>query len=740
MNRTGFVFAVLFLFLADSIFGQKPPVFQPEGDSSLAEVVITATKFNEKRKHIVQRIDVITRSSIELANTPTTGDLLQYTGRVFVQKSQLGGSSPNIRGFEASRILLMVDGIRMNNAIYRSGHLQNVITIDQNMLERAEVIFGPGSTLHGSDALGGVVAFKTIDPRLANEKGKTIWKGSTSARYGSAANEKSLHVHNSIGGLKWGALVGVTVSDFGDLKMGSRYPEKYPDFGRRRSYAGRINGRDTILANPDDRIQIFSGYRQYDLTAKLLYQPKANQQHLINIQYSNSSDIPRYDRLQDTRNGRLRYAEWYYGPQKRALYAYTYTRRLHAWFNDLRITASYQDVEESRYQRELFNPLRQNRIENLGVGGFYFDLRKFWKNHELHTGLDFQWNNVTSRAFTLDIITAETGKLDTRYPEKNSFHSYAAYFQHLYKFPGNKLVLNDGIRVQTNFLRSQVLDSTTSFRPFTDLRQKPAGFSGNIGLIYMPAADMRLTAGISTGFRAPNVDDLTKIFESSTSARQLVVPNPGITPEKTISPEIGFTWKPTPGLQFEASAFYTWFRDAIVLNVFQVNGKDSMDYHGVRYQTLSAQNAAKARLAGGNISFQLKPSTKWLIGSTASITNGRYFRPGGEMVPLDHIPPFFGKTNIRFTTSRWLFEGWLLYNGWKRIADYNPDGEDNAQYATPEGMPSWTTVNFRSSFAASELLTGHFAVENIADRNYRVFASGLSAPGRNFVFSLRISW
>src|SRR5829696_1479056 len=114
----------------------------------LDEVVFSANKFSEKKRNVAQRIDIISSQEIERINTQNTGDLLLNTGNIFVQKSQQGGSSPVIRGFEASRVLLVVDGIRMNNAIYRSGHLQNVITIDQNMLERVEMIYGPASTLY----------------------------------------------------------------------------------------------------------------------------------------------------------------------------------------------------------------------------------------------------------------------------------------------------------------------------------------------------------------------------------------------------------------------------------------------------------------------------------------------------------------------------------------------------------------------------------------------------------------
>ena len=193
-------------------------------NKNLDEVMIFSNKFAEKKKNIVQKVDIVSSQRIAQLNTQNTGDLLMSTGNVFVQKSQQGGSSPVIRGFEASRVLLVVDGIRMNNAIYRAGHLQNAITIDQNMLERVEILYGPGSTLYGSDALGGVVHFRTKAPKLSLND-KTLFTGSAFARYSTANNEKTGHVDLSIGGKKFAWLQSYNFSDFDDVKMGSHNGE-----------------------------------------------------------------------------------------------------------------------------------------------------------------------------------------------------------------------------------------------------------------------------------------------------------------------------------------------------------------------------------------------------------------------------------------------------------------------------------------------------------------------------------
>jgi hemoglobin/transferrin/lactoferrin receptor protein len=131
----------------------------------LKDVVVYANKFPTLSKNIIQTIGVITDKNL-IQYQSTTADILTASGQVFVQKSQQGGGSPVIRGFEASRILILVDGVRMNSAIFRSGHLQNIITVDNMSLDRVEVNYGPSSTMYGSDALGGVINLFTKAPQL----------------------------------------------------------------------------------------------------------------------------------------------------------------------------------------------------------------------------------------------------------------------------------------------------------------------------------------------------------------------------------------------------------------------------------------------------------------------------------------------------------------------------------------------------------------------------------------------
>ena len=716
-------------------------------EKNLDEIVVYSNKFAEKKKNLAQKIDVINSRNIAKFNAQNTGDLLVNTGHVFVQKSQQGGSSPVIRGFEASRVLLVVDGIRLNNAIYRSGHLQNVITVDQNMLESVEVMQGPASTLYGSDALGGVVNFRSKTPKLSLTT-KTRITGSGFARYSSANEEKTAHADLSIGGKKLAWLQSYNFSDFGHLKMGSRDPDKYPGFGRRDSIIIQEAGIDYVVANENNRVQRYSAYQQWDITQKLLYQPAERVTHLVNFQVSNSGDIPRYDRLQDKRyfnaatGTTLRYAEWYYGPQTRYLGAYELTIRKAGFLDDFRLNINYQDISESRQQREYRRYDRfDRRREKVKVAAFTIDGKKSWGSHEIVMGMDGQLNDVRSEADRKNLITGETSKLDTRYPNgKNNMNYFGIFAQHLFKGKDEKWILNDGIRLQLITLHSTIADNSFFNFPFTDIKQDALAVTGNIGLIYMPEPGLRFTGNLSSGFRAPNIDDLSRIFESSSAAQRLLVPNPGIRPEYTYNFDLGMNWLFREKLRMEFTGFYTLFRNAIAPAPFTLNGEDSVMYNGVYSAVFANQNINKAYLFGFNARMRIDLSQHLSWDNTVSYTYGRYRNDDNTNTPLDHIPPLFGKSVIGYTYKKLGTEAYMMFNGWKRIKDYNPNGEDNGQYATIDGMPSWFTINWRATHPIGDYLSLQVGVENILDRNYRYFASGFSAPGRNFIISLRAAW
>ncbi|MEN9598783.1 MAG: hypothetical protein RL596_1094, partial [Bacteroidota bacterium] len=635
---------------------------------TLDEVVVFANKFPEKTKRIAQYVDVLKRPE-DINYQPNPGDALINSGKIFVQKSQQGGGSPIIRGFEASRVLLMVDGVRMNNAIYRAGHLQNIVTIDNMILDRMEVLYGPSSTLYGSDALGGVVSMYTKNPTLSTN-GRTTINGSATLRYASAIEENRGNLQLNIAGKQWASFTSVTYGSFGDMLQGAKRREAYPTFGMKDFIVERVGNTDVVVPNPNPNKQIPSGYKQVDVTQKFLYQASEKIKHILNLQFSNSNDIPRYDRLTEKAAGLPVFAAWYYGPQIRNMAAYHFNAdQQTGFFKEIKLTASYQDIEESRITRRFQNNNKDFRWERIHVFGLSFDAKHYSGKNELHIGAESYSNFVRSTAERVNIVSGAKSRITTRYADgPTTFSSQAVFAQHTYKF-NEHWTLNDGLRFNLVQMDARFVDTALTKFPFTRARQNNKAVTGNIGIVYNTSNRFRAAFIVSSGFRSPNVDDLSKVFDSRTGL--VVVPNPNLKPEYTYNAELNANYT-TSKYSFGAAFFYTWFSNALVQDKFTFNGQDSIFYNGVKSAVYAMQNKATAYVAGFSVNAAYTIVKGTVIDAVVTYTKGRFKDQNSVTVPLDHIPPVYGRMAITHTSDKWNASVYGLFNGWKRIADYNP--------------------------------------------------------------------
>jgi hemoglobin/transferrin/lactoferrin receptor protein len=731
LNKTAFIAMLFFPYLtnAQTKFETKDTI------SFLDEVIITANKFPEQKKYVAQQILTLSSKYIFKANAQNTADLLASTGNVFIQKSQLGGGSVTLRGFEANRNLLVIDGVRMNNLIYRGGHLQNIITTDQSSFDRIEVLFGPASTIYGSDALGGVIAMYTKKPELCLNQ-KKHFELNAFSRYGSVNKEITAHVDVNAGNQKLASFTSLSFSDFGDLKSGRNTNPLYKEgYAKRLYYVDRINNKDSLMKNSKPYLQLYSSYHQYDVVQKYLLKASANKEHGLNVQFSNSSDVPRYDRLTDPSSSGLKYASWYYGPQTRLLAAYDFNKKSsNGFFQQIHYGINYQHVEESRHTRKFNSTALQNRNEEVNVWGANLDMNRHHNQHDIRVGIDAQYNNLQSTANQLNINTGEISKLDTRYPDgKNNMLNLGAYFSHTWK-KNNTVTFTDGIRAGFTSLHSTIADTSFFHLPYNDINQKNAVYSGNAAVILNFKNGWKNSFQISTGFRVPNIDDLSKIFESAPGA--IIVPNEQLKPEKTITIETGISKYSSNKLNWENNIYYTKFFDAIVTGPFNYNGKDSINYDGSFSKVFANQNQRKAFIYGFSSNLKMNLTRNFDLIITANYTHGKILTDSVNS-PLDHIPPFMMSLKTNYQYQKWGFGLNVNYNGWKRIANYYLNGEDNEQYATSSGMPAWMTANFRVSYKVNNMLNIQAGVDNIFDTQYRTFASGIDGAGRNIFISLK---
>jgi hemoglobin/transferrin/lactoferrin receptor protein len=485
-------------------------------------------------------------------------------------------------------------------------------------------------------------------------------------------------------------------------------------------------------------LQVGSKYSQYDLVQKIAFKQNEKITHQLNIQYSNSSDIPRYDRLTDPAATGLKFAEWYYGPQTRLLTAYDFNYlNSSSFFQSVHVGLNYQAIKESRHNRSFGSSNRSNRIENVGVAGFNIDLQRTNGKHIYRMGVDGQFNSLKSTANKENIETGALEKLDTRYPDgDNSMNNVALYYSHTMSI-NDQLTLTDGFRVGYSALKSTLVDTALLFNlPYTIVEQKTPVYSGSIGLIHVPTESIKLSLLLSTGFRVPNVDDVSKIFESTTG--RVIVPNVDLKPEQTINYELGITKIFNNKTRWENSMYFTDFKDVAVVDTFTFNGKDSILYDGSLSRVYANQNKGRGYLYGfsSNIISQLDQNFSLSVG--INYTYGRVKTDSSD-APLDHIPPFMARTSFSYRNKNFNADFFINFSGAKQLKDYALGGEDNEQYATENGMPAWFTLNLRTAYRIQKNIQIQAGVDNIFDTQYRTFASGINAPGRNLFVCIRLN-
>lgn len=704
-------------------------------------VVVSASRWAERASTVSRQITVIGSDDVRERNPGTAADLIEGTGEVYMQRSQAGGGSPRLRGFAANSVLLVIDGVRMNNAIYRSGNLQNLIQVDPNSLASTEILFGPGSVQYGSDALGGVIAMQTKDPVLSDSA--LVMYGGGFIRTASASGERTGSIEVDLSLPAFASYTAITYSSFGDLRSGRVMPSQQPDFGLRLWTVQRINGRDSIVANPDPHRQISSGYDQLNTLQKFRWKIDDDAELRYTGLFTTSTNIPRYDRLIEVRTVGTsilpRSAEWYYGPQTWLVNSLALDVRPEVWLADeLKVTVAHQWFEESRHIRNFGSAVRRDQLERLSLISANLDakieLDESGNDRDLYYGVEATYQDVRSLASNVDIDTKQVSPGVTRYPDGGSMVSQiAAYAQIRWEFHP-RLSIAAGLRATAIQLRSQITPESVFKTPFSSIQTDPSALTGSIGSSWTATDILTFHGNVASGFRAPNVDDIAKVFESEPG--RVVVPSSGLRPVTVLTAEGGLHITPLEGVTFQATAYRSWLRDALEKRPFTVDGMDSIDFNDRTSQVIAVQNVGTARIWG----ISLAVDAKYRSVRLHATATGVWGRDETSNVPLEHVTPAFGLLRIHWSPARSLdISADVRWSAAWLVSEISPADQPLIGVTIPQGgLPAWTVAGVRASYDLNTMFTLQAAIENIFDLQYRPAGSGISAPGRNVVTTLRI--
>ena len=689
----------------------------------LEEMVVSITSNKSVKNKQPQSITTINPLSITLSKSQTSAELMENTGEVYIQKTQAGGGSPVLRGFEANKILLMLDGIRLNNAITRGGHTQQAITIDQRILHNVEVLWGPGSVLYGSDALGGSIHFYTRKSSIEIDS-FGLYHGKSYIKFSSANLENSTHTDFVYGKKKLQFLTSFTYSNFGNIRIGNKRPMDIGNWGLQNYYVENVQGKDSMLKNSNPNILQNTAYQQSNFFHKSSIRLNRTTNLTHSCIFTTSSDIDRYDKLNEYKGSVLKYAEWYYGPQKHMINAFEFSNQQKKFFYDrATLLLSHQMLQESRNSRKYNDDLRLTQLENINILSSTLRLNKLiGLKSNINYGFEMYFNDVKSTAFKQNIHSGKKYQAQTRFPNGMNHYLTNGLFAMYSTDLHSNLFFSGGFRYEYIYTHSLFNVTPSLELPFNSVLFNNHAFIGNIGLKYH-VKNWYNSILLSKGFRAPNLDDYGKI---RTKNGNIIIPTNQLVPEKTYSLEYSILCS-KKNINIESGVFYTYLLDAITVQNSSVDGTNYLIYEGEEYRIQQTKNTNKARIYGGNIKLKYNFFNSFSLYHNQVFTFGRDI---SDNIPLGHIPPVYGRGGITFENQSFVIDFNTLYNFKKSAKSYSPTGVDNLEYALENGSPAWYTLNSSVQWNKKQIVYT-LGVNNILDQHIRTFSSGISRGGIN---------
>ena len=299
-------------------------------------------------------------------------------------------------------------------------------------------------------------------------------------------------------------------------------------------------------------------------------------------------------------------------------------------------------------------------------------------------------------------------------------------------------MMQTGVRYNLFELDSD-FDTTFYPFPFDKAEISNGALTGSLGFVYRPTDKWVFSTNAARAFRSPNVDDIGKVFDSEPGS--VVVPNPNLEAEYAYNIDFGIARIFGESVEVDLTVFYTYLDNALVRRDFTLNGQDSIVYDGTLSQVQAIQNAAVTNVYGAQAGIEVELGKGFEVSSDFNYQVGEDELDDGSKSPSRHAAPWFGSTRLSYHTSKLDMQVYALYSGEKSFEDL-PESEKSKEFiytidnnGNPYS-PGWYTLNFKARYQFAENLTASGGLENITDRRYKTFSSGIVAPGRNFILSM----
>jgi len=356
-------------------------------------------------------------------------------------------------------------------------------------------------------------------------------------------------------------------------------------------------------------------------------------------------------------------------------------------------------------------------------------------------GLEYVNNNVKSKGEEENIETHLVVPTVSRYPNGANWQSAAVYSSIKYK-PNTKFVFQSGLRFNYITSKADFKENNVYLNlPFDSSENEASALTGTAGISWSPNNIMQWKVNASSAFRAPNIDDIGKVFDSEPGS--VVVPNENLKPEYAYGGEVGLKLNFEQKLILDLNTYYTYLDNALVRRDYDIDGETEIIYDGELSNVQAIQNASKAWIYGFEVGLQYNISNNLKLTSQYNVIGGTEEDEGIE-VPIRHVAPNFGNTHLVWENENLKLDVFSNYNDALSFNQLAPSEiEKDYIYALDTNgnpySPSWYTLNFRAQYKISNNITITTSIENITNQRYKTYSSGIAAPGRNFILALKYS-
>ena len=643
------------------------------------EVTITALRCERLAFDVNQSITTVSSLQLEQQAPRSTPEALMNETGIWIQKTNHGGGSPIIRGLVGNQVLLLVDGIRLNNATYRYGPNQYLSTIDLGLIERIEATRGNGSVLYGSDALGGVVQVISKTPTFRSDGFQA--GGRATGKWMSAGMEKSARAEVDLGGRQVAFLGGFSARNFGDI----------------------LAGGDLGMLTP-------TGYYERSGDAKLLVRTGGTGILTAAFQHLTQHDVPRYDQV--TQGG---YSLYNFEPQTRQLSYLRWERSSDSpWLQTFKVTGSLNRSIEGINSQKNNSPEIKKQLDEVNTLGMIAEVISHPKeNWHAQSGIEYYFDKVNSDAMVINTVTnAETTQRGS-YADGSTYSSLAVFTNH--QIDWKKFQFSAGTRF--NMVTVSVIDNV-----FGNQKINPDALVGNAGVMYKLHRNLHAIASFNTGFRAPNVDDMSKF--GTVESGVFEIPSAALSPERSITVEGGFKFSSSK-VSATATAYQTKLSDLIDRVVANYIGSDIFEGRKV-YQK---QNVGDALIKGIEADIEAIIARSLSVFGNVTYTHGENIT---KQEPMRRIPPLFGRTGIRYSHSSgvWMKAEWVMAGEQDRLAAGDKSDVRIKIRLVDEVMPAWDVINVYAGYSY-KFFSLQLYGQNLLNKAYRVYASGVDGYGRS---------